>query len=161
MGLMNLGAWFGVRFSHFDIPLFGLRARSLIFGSVVLLAGWWLENAERIKAHFADTYYNVGLHVLFWALLWGQFDNGVLSLYTVLVAMLSAASINYALRQRSFQYFLYGVAYGYIGLSYCLIKIVVFNIFLEAGFYSLYFLFSSTAIMALIFKYRRRLEQDA
>lgn len=161
MGLMNLGAWFGVRFSHFDLPYFGLRARSLIFGSVVLLAGWWLENAERIKAHFADTYYNVGLHVLFWALLWGLFDYGVLSVYTVLVAALTAASINYALRRRSFQYFLYGVAYGYIGLSYCLLKIVVFNVFLEAGFYSLYFLLSSTAIMVLIFKYRRRLEQDA
>jgi hypothetical protein len=161
MGLINLGGWFGVRFSHFDVPFFGLRARSLIFGSVVITAGWWLENTEKIKVHFADTYYNVGIHVLFWALLWGLFETGVLSFYTVLLALLTAASISYALRMRSFQYFLYGVAYGYIGLSYCLIKIVVFNVFLEAGFYSLYFLFSSTAIIVLIFKYRRSLEQDA
>jgi hypothetical protein len=158
--ITTLASWFGIRFSHFDIPLFDFQIRSIAFGSVVLFAGWWFENSARIKEHFADTYYTIGVHVLFWALLWGLFDKGFLSPYPVTLAMLTTATITYALRKRSFQYFLYGTVYGYIGFSYCFFKLV-----LEAApsieLMSLYFLCSSIAVIVVLFNYRRKLEQDA
>src|SRR5205814_1221150 len=85
MALVNLAAWFGVRFSHWDLPLLDLRARAIVFGTGMIAAGWWLERAK-IKEHFADTYYTLGLHVLFWALLWGLFDRGTFSIYTPALA---------------------------------------------------------------------------
>lgn len=158
MGLLNLGAWFGIRFSHWDIPYFGPRARALAFGSLVAGAGWWLEEEARVKRHFADTYYTIGLHVLFWALLWGLFEKGTISLYAAGLALLVAASIHQALRRRSFQYFLYGTVYGYIGFSYCLLKELSLK---SLGATSLYLLTSSVALVVVIFYFRRRLGQDS
>lgn len=160
MALFNLAGWFGVRFSRWDIPLFDLKIRGILFGTTAVGAGWWLENRARIKPHFADTYYNVGLHALFWSLLYGLFDKGALSLYTPALAALTAATIRYALRRRSFQYFLYGVAYGYVGLSYCVVKAHPMDFLWVEGFMPLYFLFSAGALIVLIFKYRHLLEQD-
>lgn len=160
MALINLGGWFGIRFSHWDLPFLDLRIRGLLFGSVVVAAGWWLENAAKVKGHFADTYYNIGLHTLFWTLLWGLFDKGAFSSYTLALALLTAASIVYALRRRSFQYFLYGTVYGYIGLSYCVL-IEVFGKRATAEETSLYFLVSSVALLALVFRFRHQLRQDS
>jgi hypothetical protein len=158
--LSTLASWFGVRFSHFDIPFFDLRARAIAFGAAAVGTGWWCENAARIKEHFADTYYTIGLHVLFWGLLWGLFDQGFLSPYPVLVAMLTTATITYALRKRNFQYFLYGTVYGYIAASYVVFKTVLVDIAsLELS--AFYFFVSSIAVVAVIFVYRRKLEQDS
>jgi hypothetical protein len=160
MALSTLGSWFGIRFSHFDIPLFDLRARAIAFGAAALGAGWWLENSARVKEHFADTYYVVGLHVLFWGLLWGLFDKGWLSLYPAAIAMLTTAAVTYGLRRRSFQYFLYGTVYGYTAVSWLILKDVVGG----AGtleLTSLYFLVSSISLLGLLFYYRRKFEQDA
>jgi hypothetical protein len=161
MGLGNVAAWLGVRFSHWDAPLFDLKIRGVLFGALTVAAGWWLENQARIKRHFADTYYNIGLHVLFWSLLYGLFACGAFSVYSLALALLTAATIRYALRVRGFQYFLYGAAYGYIGFSYCVVKLIRFDFLLESAFVSLYFLCSSVALIVAIFRYRRSLEQDA
>ncbi|MBI3554554.1 MAG: DUF2157 domain-containing protein [Elusimicrobia bacterium] len=161
MALTTLGSWFGLRFSHLDLPFFDLRTRGLGFGTTVVLAGWWLENRARIKDHFADTYYNVGLHVLFWTLLWGLFDKKIMSAYTPALAMLTTAVITYGLRRRSFQYFLYGTVYGYIGLSYIIVTEFFDKMWSSIGGLSFYFLASSVSMLAVIFYFRRRLEQDA
>jgi hypothetical protein len=161
LSLFNLAGWFGVRFSHFDLPYFGLRIRGLLFGAVVVLGGWWLENRGRVKEHFADTYYNIGLHILFWSLLHGLFAEGALSAYALALALLTAATISYALRRRSLQYLLYGVAYGYVGFSYGVVKATMRDYFLSSGLLPLYFLVSSAALIAVIFKYRRSLRQES
>ncbi len=162
MALTTLGSWFGFRFSHVDLPFFALRQRGLAFGAAVVFSGWWLENRARVKEHFADTYYSIGLHALFWSLLWGLFDQGVVSFYAPALALLCAATIRYGLRRRNFQYLLWGTVYGYIGLS----DIMVRNVFgllgiIGVGLDSLYFMASSVAVIVLIFAFRKRLEQDA
>lgn len=153
MALANLAGWFGVRLNALDSSWFPLRAQALCYGVAACGAGLWLAELA-IKPHFRDTYLNIGLNILFWAVLSGVFADGWSSPYNLLLAALVAASVWWALRERRFQYFLYGVAYGYIGLSSLLLREIRGT---QAG--SLYFLISASAVIYLVFSFRRLLEQ--
>ncbi|HVE13200.1 MAG TPA: DUF2157 domain-containing protein [Elusimicrobiota bacterium] len=153
-GLLNAGAWFGIRPERWDVPHFGLRSRAVLFGAL-LLAAARATHGGRIKRHFRDSYGLLGLHVLACALLSGMFEKGALSAYTPVLAALVGAAVYVALELRGFEYFLSAAAYGYVGLSYCVLKQGRW----DGGAASLYFLVSSTAMAALVFSMRRRLER--
>jgi hypothetical protein len=154
LGLFNLAAWFGIRFSRWDIPLMGLKPRAILFGILAVAAGRCLEGM-RIKEHFKDTYYGVGLHVLCVSLLWGVFVDDLAAVYSAGLAGAAAAAIHYGLTRRDFQYFLYGTVYAYIGASRLLMGEVQ-----DASALSLYFLLSAVALAALIFHFRKRLARE-
>ena len=153
MALANIAGWLGLRLDALHFSWFSVRVQAICYGLAACGAGLWLAELA-VKPHFRDTYLNIGLNILFWAVLSGVFMDGWASPYNLLLAALVAASVWWALRERRFQYFLYGVAYGYIGLSSLLLREIRGA---QAG--SLYFLISASAVIYLIFGFRRHLEQ--
>ena len=117
LALSSLGAWFGVRVSHFGQLLSGsLRAYAIAYGVLVAGAGVALQRAG-IKRHFLEAYLHVAANVLFLALLSGVGTGDDWPLYLVAVLGLSAVAIVLGVRFSRFAFVAYGVVFGYAGVS--------------------------------------------
>jgi hypothetical protein len=122
LALSTLAAWFGVRVGvHLSLfgPVFGpesLRPYAIAYGSLVAVAGAGLHRAA-IKPHFFETYLHVAANVLFLALLSGVFGRGHEWLYLAALLGLAGVAIVQGVTLRRFAFVVYGVVYGYIGLS--------------------------------------------
>lgn len=152
----TLGGWFGWEVSQLGMPFFRAQSAGLAYGATVLVLGAVLTEWVEFKRHFRDVFYNAGLHVLAGSLLWSVVDSKGATAYLLALLVLSATAGGYGLRRRSFQYFLYGTVYAYVGLSSFLLIQGYVDDALEGA---LYFLVSSVALAVLIFKLRPRLEQ--
>jgi hypothetical protein len=116
LALSSLGAWFGVRVSHFGRLLGGsLREYALTYGVLVAAGGTALHRAG-IKKHFLETYLHVGATVLFIALVSGTGDTRWLLYLTALLG-LAAFAIVEGVRFTRFAFVVYGVGYAYAGMS--------------------------------------------
>ena len=122
LALSTLAAWFGLRLgAHLSLfgPVFGpgsLRPYALAYGSLVAIAGVGLHRAG-IKTHFLEAYLHVAANVLFVALLSGVFDRGHEWLYLACLLALSGVAIAQGVRFKRFAFVVYGVVYGYVGIS--------------------------------------------
>lgn len=152
-GLLNIGSWLMIRPAGWDITLVTWRWRAILFGVSACLAGKWFEKRE-VKVHFTDTFLNVGLHPLFWAMLGAVAQKGFASPYLPPTAVLAAVSFMYGMRRRRFQYCLYGIFYGYSAVSTCVLR----EVHGETQI-STFVLFSSIAVVYGIFRIRRSLEE--
>ena len=122
LALSTLAGWFGVRFgvrlSLFG-PVFGpasLRPYALAYGGLITVAGTGLHRAG-IKKHFLEAYLHVAANVLFIAVLSGVFDRGHEWLYLAGLLALAGITIAQGVRFKRFAFVVYGVVYGYIGMS--------------------------------------------
>jgi hypothetical protein len=117
LALSTLAGWFGLRLSHF--PTFGesmLRTSALVYGTVVALAGTGLYRVG-IKKHFLEAYLHIAANVLFVALASALFERNVEWLYVLGLLGLAAIAIVAGVRFKRFAFVVYGVGYGYIGIS--------------------------------------------
>ena len=122
LALSTLAGWFGLRLSHFsDLGGASLRASALIYGSLVAAAGAGLFRAG-IKKHFLDTYPHVAANVVFMALLSAQFERNAHELYVLALLGLAGLAIAGGVRFRRFAFVVYGILYGYVGLSARLLR---------------------------------------
>jgi hypothetical protein len=117
LGLSTLAAWFGIRVFRLNLTSSdSMRACSLVYGAVVAAAGlllYW----RRIKKHFTGTYLHVAANVLFLALLSGIVPDSGSGWYLLALPGLSAVAVFQGLRFRRFAFVVYGIIYGYIGIS--------------------------------------------
>ena len=117
LALSTLAGWFGLRLSDFhDLGGTSVRASALIYGSLVAAAGAGLYRAG-IKKHFLDTYLHVAGNVLLMALMSAQFEHDASELYLLALLGLSGLAIAGGVRFRRFAFVVYGILYGYVGLS--------------------------------------------
>jgi hypothetical protein len=117
LGIATLGGWFGVRVAHASFFVAeSSRLYALAYGLVVGAAGGVLY-AGRIKQHFLESYLHVAANVVLAALLWGDLAGGAASPWFVALLAASAAAIVGGIRFRRFAFVVYGVGYGYIGVS--------------------------------------------
>jgi hypothetical protein len=122
LALSTLAGWFGLRLSSF--PGFGdaaLRASALIYGSIVAGAGFALFRAG-IKKHFLDAYLHIAGNVIFVALLSALLQRDAHPLSLAALIALSALTIFGGTRFRRFAFVVYGILYGYLGLSAQLLR---------------------------------------
>jgi hypothetical protein len=118
LALSSLAAWCGARRSGFGL-LFAtsLRATALAYGSGVAAAGAALHRAG-IKRHFLETYLHVAANVLFVALLSGVGGGGSQwPAYLLALLVLAAFAVGAGTRLGRFSFVVYGVIYGYLGIS--------------------------------------------
>ena len=80
------------------------------------MAGTGLYKAG-IKKHFLETYLHVAANVLFLALLSALFDRHTDLLYLAGLLGLAGVAIALGVRFKRFAFVVYGVGYGYIGIS--------------------------------------------
>jgi hypothetical protein len=151
LALSSLAAWCGVRVSHFDLFPGSLHAYALAYGALVASAGIALHRAG-IKKHFLEAYLHVAANVLFVALLSGVgVRDGEWLFYLAALLVLSGLAVATGVRFKRFAFVVYGVVYGYAGVSIRLIRDVQsFTSFLA------YFVVSGTiVILALVMLARR------
>ena len=116
LALSTLAGWFGLQLSHFpDFVTSSLRASALMYGVLVAAAGGGLFRAG-IKKHFLDAYLHVAANVLFITLLSAQFERGH-ELYMLALLGLAGLAIAAGIRVRRFAFVVYGIIYGYLGIS--------------------------------------------
>jgi Predicted membrane protein (DUF2157) len=114
LGLSTLAAWFGVRLSL--STFFGyLQELTLAYGAAVALGGVLLYR-ERIKPHFLDTHLHVAANAMLFALASRTVGSANLLWLAALVAA-CAAAIDRGIRLNRFAFVVYGVLYGYVGVT--------------------------------------------
>jgi len=122
LALSTLAGWFGLRLSHFpDLGGASLRATALTYGALVAATGGWLFRAG-IKKHFLGAYLHVASNVMLLALLSGLFERNARELYLLALLGVAAVAVAGGLRFRRFAFVVYGVLYGYAGISARLLR---------------------------------------
>jgi hypothetical protein len=116
LALSTLAGWFGLRLSHFPVLGRSLRVYALAYGGIVAMAGIALYRAG-VKKHFLEAYLHVSANVLFIALLSTVVDRDREWLYLTSLLVVAGAAIVQGVRFKRFAFVVYGVVYGYIGIS--------------------------------------------
>lgn len=118
LALSTLGAWFGLRLAVLQFHIAGAqRADALAYAAVVMAAGLWTDRLE-LKRHFLETYLHVAANVALAALASGVIAGGD-SRWLWLLGLIAASgvAIERGVRFKRFIFVVYGVLYGYVGIS--------------------------------------------
>jgi hypothetical protein len=151
LALTSLAGWFGVTISrwpsHQDAAY---RQYALLYCLLVGVAGAVLQRLK-LKPHFFVTYLNVAANVLFWAILSGVFDSEDQGLWLVGLLIACGASLVWGLSKREFVFVAYAAVYGYVGVSYMLVRNASDGTFVLA-----YFVFTAIAMIVMLVLIARR-----
>ena len=114
LALSTLAGWFGVKVSAFHaISTEPLRIAAVAYGILIAGAGF-LISSRNIKNHFLDTYLHVAANVVFIAFVSGVMEQWF---YSAGLIVLAIVSIYAGVQCRRFAFVVYGVVYGYLGIS--------------------------------------------
>jgi hypothetical protein len=151
LALSSLAGWFGLTISHWPSHQnAAYRQYALVYCLVVGTVGAILERLK-LKPHFFTTYLNVTANVLFWAILSGVFDSQDRGLWVVGLLIACAASLVWGLKRRQFAFVAYAAIYGYVGVSWMLLRNASDSTFILA-----YFVFTAIAMIAMLVQIARR-----
>lgn len=166
MAITNLAAWMGVAITPLNIFHANNFANAeiifagLILGVALNAIAWGSKN-KIIKAHFWFTYTNFGMNILFIACLAGMFhfDN----LYLLWLLPLAGTVFYFykrALATSSFYLLLMLTLYGYIGLSYVIIRFLAEEVNNLGAIYLglIYFIFSGTGMVMFLIRMNKKLK---
>jgi hypothetical protein len=122
LGIATLGSWFGVRISRVDLLSPNLfRTSALGYGTTVGLIGWYLWSTG-IKRHFLETYLHIAANVILAALVSGIADRDGPSIWLLGVLLAATATAYGGVRFRRFAFVVYGALYGYLGVSWEMLR---------------------------------------
>jgi hypothetical protein len=151
LALSSLAGWFGLTISHLPSHQDATyRQYALLYCLLVGAAGAVLQRLE-LKLHFFNTYLNVGANVLFWAILSGVFDSHDDGLWFAGLLLACGASLAWGLKRRQFVFVAYAAVYGYVGVSWMLLRNAEDGTFVLA-----YFVFTAIAMIVLLVQIARR-----
>lgn len=121
LALATLGSWCGVRMSLWSIVnADGLRVTIAGYGLLVAAIGALTYRAG-IKRHFLDAYMHVAAHAILGALTSGVFTGRVGLWMGPLLLAATGCAVG-GVRTRRFAFVAYGVVYGYLGVSWLLLR---------------------------------------
>ena len=151
LALSSLAGWFGLTISHWPSHQDATyRQYALLYSLLVGSVGAGLQRLE-LKPHFLGTYLNVAANVLFWAILSGMFDSEDHGLWFLGLLIACAASLAWGLKRRQFAFVAYAAVYGYVGVSYMLLRNGSDFTFMLA-----YFVFTAIAMIVMLVQVARR-----
>jgi hypothetical protein len=155
LALSTLAGWFGIRMSRigfFSAP--SVRLPALLHGAIVIAAGAGLYRGN-IKKHFTETYFHIAALVLFSALFSGLFDDQD-TLYLFLLLNLASAAIVGGIRFKRFAFVVYGIAFGYLGISVRVLN----HVRIDTTFGLTYLVFSGLLVIVFMSVLARRFGRD-
>jgi hypothetical protein len=122
LALSSLAGWFGITVLHrpYDQSA-AYRQCALLYCLFVGTAATLLQRLG-LKRHFFGTYLNIVANVLLCAVLSGVFEEQGSGLWFVALLLACAASVTYGLLRRQFAFVAYAAVYGYIGVSWLLLR---------------------------------------
>jgi len=117
LGLSTLAAWFGVRFSYLGFFITRTpREIALAYGAVVAFGGLWTHRLG-LKTHFLETYLHVAVNAVLIALVSGAIAADSPEPWLIALLVASAVAVERGIRFKRFAFVVYGVVYGYVGIS--------------------------------------------
>jgi hypothetical protein len=169
MAITNLAAWAGFTVAPLKVlDNNDFDDTRLIFTGMVLGAGLigfaFLSIHKKLKAHFAFTYQNFGVHILLISLFAAMFQFE--RIYLVLFAIIMGVTLllyRYAVKENSFYFLVVSLLYGYVAVSFVLLQLLSLAGRGEGMFYlvSIYFIASGIGLIWLIIRYSKTFKKDA
>lgn len=161
LAITNLCAWAGIAVTPTRILLDNdFSSHTIIFTGLVMGAGLVTTGAmtriKEFKPHFAFTYTNFGMHILFISVLAGMFIfEDVYFLWFLLLAGAAFYFYRESIRCKSFYYSLVLTLYSYIGLSYVVIRVLFYTLHTDmGGVYLSFMYFIATGVGLILFLIR-------
>ncbi len=159
LGIVALAAWLGISIAPMDMLNSNdfsnqpLVYTGVLLGIILCFIGY-LSALKDIKKHFTFTYFNFGSHLFFITALTALFNFNQELLFTLILLLGVAFFIFYARKTTSFYFLLLAVVYGYIGLTYLIIK-ALSHTNADPSVYFLYFIVSCGFVLYFIFNYKK------
>ena len=125
LALSSLAGYFGILLSRWPSLQNETYRECGVLYSLLVAAGGILLERNRLKPHFFNTYLNVAANVLFLASLSGIFDyrnRRSYSMWLLALLFVCALSLFWGLTRRQFSFVAYAAVYGYVGVSFVLIR---------------------------------------
>ena len=159
LAIVALGSWVGITITPLellnrnDFSSELLIYTGILLGILLCFIGY-LSELKDIKKHFAFTYFNFGCHLFFITALSGLFNLEQYLLFVPLIICGIVFFTWYARKNASFYFLLFAIIYGYIALTYLILKgLDQSNADIFA--YIFYFIISCPLMLALIFNYKK------
>ena len=151
LALSSLAGWFGFTISHWPSHQdAAYRQYALVYCLVVGTVGAILQRLK-LKPHFFTTYLNVAANVLFCAIVSGVYYSRDHGLWLAGLLIACAASLVWGLERRQFAFVAYAAVYGYVGVSWMLIRNASNPTFILA-----YFVLTAIAMIVMLVQIARR-----
>ncbi|MEP6711172.1 MAG: DUF2157 domain-containing protein [Ferruginibacter sp.] len=169
LAITNLAAWLGITVTPLHIlQANDFNSNTIIYTSVflgVLLIVLALGTEKKnIKKHFAFTYTNFGLHILFISCLAGMFYfNSIYLLWFLFLAVLVFYFYTKAIADKFFYLLLFCTLYAYTGISYVVIRTLSYMSSLDmAAVYLglIYFIISGIMLVAFLMRTNKKMKAD-
>ncbi|MBL7917839.1 MAG: DUF2157 domain-containing protein [Bacteroidia bacterium] len=164
LGITGVSAWAGLSVTpmellkHNDFSSLSIIITGIIIGAVFAAAGY-ISVKKEIKSHFAFSYNNFALNILFVATLSALFTLSLKPISFILLAGITYYYIVYAIKHKSFLFLLLSVVYGYIGLTYSLFNMFSFiNSEFGAMLAMMYVIVSCVGVVLFFVFYKRILK---
>jgi hypothetical protein len=165
MAITNFAAWLGLTVTPMRILESNDFDNSRIIFTgiaigVLLLVAAWFSKQRMIKKHFEFTYTNFGTHILFISLLAALFRfEYIYMLCFIVLAVAALYSYTKAMKENSFYFILITTLYTYIGLTYVVMRMLMFgggigSVYL--GF--IYFIGSGFGLIMFLIKTNKKLK---
>jgi predicted membrane protein DUF2157 len=156
LALSSLAGWFGLTISrwptHQDAAY---REYALLYCMMVGVGGALLQR-RGLKPHFFGTYLNVVANVLFWAVLSGVFERQGYGLWFLALLIACGACLGWGLARRQFVFVAYAAVYGYVGVSWMLIRGAT-----DTTFILTYFVITAITMLVALVQIARRFGRSA
>lgn len=157
MAITNLAAWMGIAITPLNILKANDFANAeIIFAGlllgVALTAIAWASERRNVKAHFEFTYVNFGINILFIACLAGMFHFD--HFYALWLLPLAGAVFYFykkALATGLFYFILLLTLYGYIGISYVIVRFLIWAMYEIGVVYLILMYFIGSATFMIVF----------
>ena len=156
LALSSLAGWFGLTLSRW--PSFqdaSYRQYAILYSLIVGVTGA-LAHRRGLKPHFFGAYLNIAGNVLFSALLSGVFTRQGSVVWFLALLAACGASLAWGISRRQFSFVAYSAVYGYVGVSWVLIR----DIHSDTAILS-YFLVTSVAMLVMLVQIARRFGREA
>ncbi|OMP74804.1 MULTISPECIES: DUF2157 domain-containing protein [unclassified Chitinophaga] len=176
LAITNLAAWLGVNVSpltfmegtmYIDTRLI---ITGLILGAALLLMDYFTHYLRK-KPHFGFTYRNFGMHLMLLACVTAMFkshfnyyneENASYLIWFLLQVGISFYIYREALKHQSFYFLLMMALYGYVGLSYVVVRLLILTES-EGGIYAgiLYFIASAIGLIIFLINANKKIKHDS
>jgi hypothetical protein len=161
LAITNLCAWAGITVTPLEIlKVNDFNSSSIIIAAIILGAGLViagvLTRRQQLKPHFAFTYTNFGMHLLFIGILAAMFEfNQFYLLWFIALTAVAYFFYKEAFRLKSFYLVLILTLYEYTGISYVVIDLLFDKLNGDIGsVYLACFYFIGTAVALILFLIR-------
>ncbi|WP_346320714.1 DUF2157 domain-containing protein [Chitinophaga sp. YIM B06452] len=166
LAITNFAAWMGIAITPYEILAsnhFNTDSRliytGILLGAILITAGYLSERFD-LKKHFAFTYDNFGVHIIFIATLAGMFLLDSYLLFFALLCGIAAYCYWQSRQRKSFYFMMITVLYLYIGISYLVMRALFYSDLDLGGIYLglFYFIGSAVAVVRLLIVENKKLK---